>query len=266
MLNYDDNMIDIQESGSGRPILILHGGGGPGTVAVLATHLAGTSLVIAPTHPGWNGTERPERIDSIRALADEYLRYLDERDLQDVLVIGSSIGGWLAAEMALADASHRITGLVIIDGGGIGVPGQPITDISGLSPQELARISFHDPAKFAAGAPAPTPASIAVMAGNRAALVALTGGPDRYDQTLRSRLGGIRIPALVVWGASDGVMSVEYGRAFAAAIPGAGFELVQEAGHLPHLEQPDEVFALIDGFAARAGSARLDKAVADPSA
>jgi pimeloyl-ACP methyl ester carboxylesterase len=237
-------MFEIQESGTGRPVLLLHGG--PFTVAVLAQHLAETTHVIAPTHPGFNGTERPANIDSVRALADEYARYLEAEDLQDVLVVGSSMGGWLAAELALGSAADRITGVVLINAAGIDVAGHPIRNISGMLPQELAQYSFHDPSNLKL--PAPTPEGLAIAQGNAATLNALAGDPYMHDPTLLGRLGGIHTPTLVIWGASDRVVDVDYGRAFAAAIPDARFELIPEAGHLPHLEQPAAVFAALDGF------------------
>jgi pimeloyl-ACP methyl ester carboxylesterase len=241
-------MFELVETGTGRPVLLLHGGGGPFTVAALTPHLAETTHVIAPTHPGFNGTERPANIDSIRALADEYALYLEAGDLRDVLVVGSSMGGWLAAELALGSAADRIAGLVLINAAGIEVAGHPIRNISGMLPQELAQYSFHDPSNLKL--PAPTPEGLAIAQGNAATLTALAGDPYMHDPTLLGRLGGIRTPTLVIWGASDRVVDADYGRAFAAAIPDARFELIPEAGHLPHLEQPAAVFAALDAFVA----------------
>jgi pimeloyl-ACP methyl ester carboxylesterase len=135
----------ISESGNGRNILVLHGGGGPATMAGLAAHLAEQAYVITPTHPGWDGTPRPESLQSIAALADAYVRYLDEHDVKDVLVVGSSLGGWLGAEIALRDTAHRVTGLVIINGVGVDIPGHPITNISRFTPPEIAKVAYHDP-------------------------------------------------------------------------------------------------------------------------
>ncbi len=227
--------------------LLLHGGGGPATVVALGAHLAESSTLVAPTHPGWSGSERPDSLDSVAALADFYMARLEREALTDVLVVGSSVGGWLAAELALRDDAHRITGLILIDAGGIAVAGQPIANISGLSPQQLAALSFHDASKLPPR-PAPTPAELAILAGNAAALEAYAGEPYMHDPTLIDRLPGIRIPTLVLWGESDGVFSVAYGRTFAAAIPGARFETILEAGHLPWIEQPAAVHAAIDAF------------------
>ncbi len=229
--------------------LLLHGGGGPATVASLGAHLAESSVLIAPTHPGWNGTGRPKGLDSIAALADYYTAYLECEDLADVVVVGSSVGGWIGAELALRDAAHRIRGLILIDSGGVEIAGQPITNVSGMTPEELAAVSFHDATKFPPR-PAPTPEGLAILAGNAAALDAYAGDPYMHDPTLLERLSAITAPTLVIWGESDGVFSTEYGRAFAAAIPDAQFDTVPDAGHLPWIEEPAPVFAAIDAFIA----------------
>src|SRR5258706_11097719 len=89
-----DLQISFTESGTGRPVLILHGGGGPFTVAGIANHLAETMHTITPTHPGWNGTDRPEWFSGIDYLALAYLRHLEDNELHDVLVLGSPLGAW----------------------------------------------------------------------------------------------------------------------------------------------------------------------------
>ena len=245
--------MNISENGNGQNVLVLHGGGGPLTMASLSAHVAGYAHVITPTHPGWDGTPRPASISTIASLADAYVRYLDERDLKDVVLIGSSLGGWLGAEIALRDSAHRVAGLVIINGVGVGVPDHPVTNITGFTPQQLAEVAFHDPAKFGAGAPPPTPERIAMMRANAAATVLFSSDPHGYDPTLLGRLKRIHVPALVVWGESDHVVTKEYGRAYAAAIPGAQFEIVGEAGHLPWIEQPAETFRVLDQFVTAAG-------------
>jgi len=240
----------ISESGSGRNVLVLHGGGGPATMAGLAAHLAEKAHVITPTHPGWKGTPRPESIDTVAALAGEYARYLDEHDLKDVLLVGSSVGGWLGVEIAMQDTAHRVTGLVIINGLGVEIAGHPITNVSNFTPPELAKVAFHDPSKFGVGAPPMTPERLAIMRANQATLAVFAGDPYCCDPTLLGRLKGLAVPTLVLWGASDRVATKEYGRAFAAAIPNAKFETIAEAGHLPWIEQPAETYRVVDRFIA----------------
>ena len=127
-----DLPITLTEAGSGRPALVLHGGGGPFTVAGIAEHLAVTMHAITPTHPGWNGTPRPDSVSSIDDIALAYLGYLEDNDLRDVLVVGSSLGGWIGAEMASRDDAGRISGLILFDAVGVDVDGQRIRDFFAL--------------------------------------------------------------------------------------------------------------------------------------
>jgi pimeloyl-ACP methyl ester carboxylesterase len=171
-----------------------------------------------------------------------------------VVVVGSSFGGWLGADLALRDTHHRISGVAIINGVGVDIPGHPITNISGFAPQEIAKVSFHDPSKFGAGAPPVTHERVAMLRANAAAFAVFAGDPYCYDPTLLGRLKGIRVPTLLIWGASDHVFTREYGRAYAAAIPNARFETVEAAGHLPWIEQPASTYRALDAFVAHPGS------------
>src|SRR4029078_11477848 len=102
---HPDLPVTMSEAGTGRPALILHGGGGPFTVAGIADHLAQSMHTILPTHPGWNGTTRHDWLARIAHLSVAYLQYLQDEGLRNVLVIGSSVGGWIGAEMALRDSA-----------------------------------------------------------------------------------------------------------------------------------------------------------------
>jgi len=232
--------------------LVLHGGGGPATVAALAAHLAERFEVVAPTHPGWNGTP-PVPGDTLPALAARYLAALPERGARDVLVVGSSLGGWIAAEMAVQDAARpaaeRVLGrLVLIDAVGVRVEGEPIRDFFSLDARGLAEYAWFDAERGYQDPAALPPERVAAMRGNAAALRAYAG-TTMHDPSLLGRLGGVAVPALVVWGAADRIVTPAYGRALAAALPDADFVLIERAGHLPHLEQPAETLAAIDAAA-----------------
>ena len=237
----DGLTVRFNEQGSGRPILVLHGGGGPQTVFGLASALSRRAHVLTPTHPGFAGEPRPEWFDSIDDLAFAYLDLLERLDLRDVLVIGSSMGGWIASAMALRDTT-RLSGLVLVDAGGIQVEGHPIADVSSLTPDELSALSFHNPATV-------TPEQVGARAANFRALYVYDQGQGMGDPKLRRRLRRVRIPALVVWGESDGVIDPEYGRVYAQSFPDARFQLIPEAGHLPQIEQPERLLTLVWEFA-----------------
>jgi len=249
-----DLALTMTDEGRGRPALVLHGGGGPATVAAISAHLGKTMRVLTPTHPGWNGTPRPERLDGIDDLASLYLRHLAAQGLRDVLVVGSSIGGWLAAEMASRDDAGLIGGLVLINAVGVDIEGEPITDFFSLDPRGIAEHCYFDPDRFYVDPASVPPERAALQRGNIATLKVLAG--DRmYDPTLLARLRNVHAPTLVLWGEADRIVTPGYGLAFASGFPNARFEIVPRAGHLPQLEQPDATFALIDGFRAEAGMA-----------
>ncbi|GAA3041506.1 alpha/beta fold hydrolase [Streptomyces glomeratus] len=240
--------LTLAESGTGRPVLLLHGGGGPDTVTGLAAHLARTAHVVTPTHPGWNGTPRPDRFTGVDDLALAYLHLLHDRGLRDVLVVGSSLGGWIAAEMAVRDQAGLLGRLVLIDAVGVAVEGEPIRDFFALDARGVAEYAYHDSERFYVD-PAEVPAAqLARRKADMAALRTVAGDPYMHDPKLLGRLGRVRIPALVLWGESDRIVTPGYGAAYAAAFGDGRFQSVAEAGHLPHIEQPEATFALIDAF------------------
>lgn len=200
--------------------------------------------MLAPTHPGFGGTPRPDGLNSVGGLAALYGGLLDDLGLEDVTVIGNSVGGWIAAEMALSNSS-RISRTVLLDAVGIQVDGHPVADVSGLSVPEIQALSFHDPTPFRVDPTALSDDQKAILAANGAALAVYVGSPSMADPTLLARLSGITIPTLVLWGESDQIVKPAYGRAYAAAISGAQFELLYDTGHMPQMETPDLVLERI---------------------
>jgi pimeloyl-ACP methyl ester carboxylesterase len=242
--------VGYTERGAGHPFLLLHGGGGPLTVAGFADLLAADrhARVITPVHPGFGGTPRPGSLTTVRQLAELYIALLDRLDLTDVTVVGNSIGGWIAAEMAQLTTT-RISSVVLVDAVGIDVPGHPVVDFFALSFPEIAQRSYFEPAKFQIDPSAMTPEQQAVMAGNRAALAVYAGDTSMMDATLRDRLASVGLPVRVIWGESDRIADPDYGRALADAIPGADFVLLTETGHMPQLESPKRLVAPVWDFA-----------------
>ena len=104
----DGLTVRVDEQGSGRPILVLHGAGGPQSVSGFVEALAEHAHVLVPTHPGFHGEPRPEWFTGIDDLALAYLDLLERLDLQDVIVIGFSFGGWIAAELAVRNVKEFV--------------------------------------------------------------------------------------------------------------------------------------------------------------
>ncbi|WP_055557168.1 alpha/beta fold hydrolase [Streptomyces sp. NBRC 110028] len=224
--------LDVREAGtSGSPVLVLHGGPGPSSISPLVDHLAPEHRVVAPTHPGWEGTVRPDDLDCVPALAAAYLDLLGHLSLNDVTVIGTSFGGWVATQTVLDDREGRISRLVLMDAIGPVIPGQQIT--------------------VPAGPPAPAAAGPAPQGGPSAqsmAAMRVYAGPAMGDAGMLPRLSTVTCPVLVIWGADDPVVTPDFGRAYAAAFPHARFELIPGAGHLPIREEPEAVFTALDPF------------------
>jgi pimeloyl-ACP methyl ester carboxylesterase/mannose-6-phosphate isomerase-like protein (cupin superfamily) len=263
-----------RSTGSSRPVLLLHGGAGPFSVAGFGELLSASepARVIIPVHPGFDGTERPAGLTSIASLAAIYAQLLRDLGLTHVCVVGNSVGGWIAAELALAESAapdRRVSSVVLVDAAGLAIDAAPIPDFFSLTLDQVFDLSYFNPDKFRID-PAALPAERqAAQAGNRAALL-LYAGTAMGDRTLEGRLPAISIPTLVVWGAADRMIPVEHGHAYAGAIPGAQFRLISEAGHLPQLEQPAELLATVCQFASRrdvsiVGPAEGELALAGPT-
>lgn len=240
--------VTVTDQGDGRVCLLLHGGGGPQTMQRFAGLLADTLgvRVVLPVHPGFAGSARPERLVAVSGLSDLYVALLDELDVHDVVVIGNSIGGWVASELALLH-SPRVSAVVLLDAVGVEVPGHPIADFFSLSLEHMTALTFHDPEKFRIDPAALPPAVRAALPGNRASL-GVYAGPTMSDPTLAARLADIDVPALVLWGESDQVADIAYGQAFARALPDAEFRLLADTGHVPQVETPHVVVDAIRAY------------------
>jgi pimeloyl-ACP methyl ester carboxylesterase len=239
--------IACYQHGEGRPYLLLHGGAGSGSMLGLAGALGAGARVVTPIHPGFDAEPRPEWLFGVDRLATAYLALIERLGLRGVVLVGNSMGGWLAAEMALRK-SPRIAGIVLLNAVGIdtGSPEKSIVDPMKIPREESLKLSFHDPKKFAFTPPSPEAA--AIMLENQKTL-RIYSSEALHDPTLHARLARLDVPSLVVWGESDRIVDVEYGRRFAAAIPGSVFQTVSSAGHLPQIEQPAEVVKLVTEFA-----------------
>jgi len=244
--SFGDVPLSADERGDGRAVVILHGGAGPVSVTGFADLLADTTgtRVIVPTHPGFGGTPRPGALTTIDSLAEVYAGLLDALELEDATVIGNSIGGWIASELALRQPA-RLGRFALVNAVGVEVEGHPVADA--VPPAQLAEYSWYDPSKAPSLDPASLPPAVRqIFDGNRAALALY--GRSMTDPTLLGRLTGIDLPALVLWGEADRIVDADYGRAYAAAIPGARFQLLPRTGHVPQMETPDVLLDALRAF------------------
>jgi pimeloyl-ACP methyl ester carboxylesterase len=244
--------IDLIERGQGRPLLFLHPGIGIDAKAPVLDRLAAGARVIAPSHPGFGRSEQPKSMTTVDDLAYFYLDLMEALDLRNVILVGVSFGGWIAAEIAIKSTA-RIGHLVLADALGIKVGDREtrdIADIFAMTEAQLNDLAYFDPAAQKRDYPAMPEADLIVVARNREAMARYGWSPYMHDPKLKGRLHRIRIPTLVPWGAADRIAAPDYGRAYAAAIPGARFALIERAGHFPHIEAPDAFARLVLALAA----------------
>ena len=241
--------IEVARKGAGAPLLLLHGGGGPIMAQPFTDELAKKFEIIAPTHPGFDGTKAPDHFDGMADLVYLYLDLLDEMDINEAVLMGISMGGWLAAELATISCA-RFSKLILVDAVGVKIGGptdRDIVDVWGIPPEEAIRLMWHDPAK-APKMEGLSDEAKAGIAANRIALGLYTWEPYMHNPQLKHRIHRIAAPTLVIWGASDGLVKPEYGQAYAKLIKGGKFVAIPEAGHSPQAEQPEAFVSQVLAF------------------
>jgi pimeloyl-ACP methyl ester carboxylesterase len=245
--------LEVVRHGAGRPVVVLHGLQTLDPRGRFVELLGRRAGLILPSHPGFGRSERPKDFETVYDLVHHYLEFLETLPHERVTLLGFSFGGWLAAEIAAA-CSHRLERLVLVDAFGIKVGDREtpdILDVFNTAPREVQRRSWHDPARWAPDVDHLSDEELVVRARNWDALCLYGWQPYMYNPHLKRWLSRIVVPTLVVWGASDGIVTPDYGRAYSALIPGARFEVIEGAGHHPEIEQPEALVERVVAFLER---------------
>jgi pimeloyl-ACP methyl ester carboxylesterase len=236
----------LLRGGTGVPLLYLHSAGGETLWLPFHDALAQHFEVYAPAHPGFDTSEGLAEIDSIEDLAFHYLDLLDAMGWERVRVVGTSMGGWIAAEVATRWPT-RFEKMVLVDAVGLRVEGAsygPLWEY-GSEPERLRPWLFADPespiARMCVRSLAEMPEPLLLLQMKAAEAGArVMWRPYLHNPKLRGRLARIRVPTLVLWGEQDRLAPLAYGRAYAAGIPGARLEIIPDCGHLPIFEKTEE--------------------------
>jgi pimeloyl-ACP methyl ester carboxylesterase len=236
----------LLRGGTGDPLLVLsHDIGNPGWLP-FHQRLAERFDVLAPSHPGYDQSSRPDWLRSVRDIAAVYQWLLADLGLSRVTLVGLGLGGWVAAEMAsLAPTAFKA--LVLVGAMGIQPSEGEILDQALLNYIDYARAGFHDPRAFEAvyGAE-PSTDQLETWDVNREMTFRIAWKPYLYSQTLPHLLGGVRAPALVVWGADDRIVPLSCGEQYARALPNARLDVIEGCGHCVEMERPAELARLIE--------------------
>jgi pimeloyl-ACP methyl ester carboxylesterase len=254
--------IQLQRAGSGPPIVYLHSASGETTNPALEA-LAADHSVYAPVFPGFGESEGLEHIDGMEDAAFHLLDTFDALSLEAPTVIGLSLGGWMAAELATR-APERVGRLVLVSPVGLRIEGAPVPELFGRRPGDLAEELYADQSHPMAqmmhaldewvgdvmkmvNLPA---ALLMPMVQSMAATAKLGWNPYLHNPKLPGRLRRITAPTLVVAGAADRFTPRAHPEAYAAGIAGARLVVIEGAGHMVPMERPDEFTAAVREFLA----------------
>lgn len=244
--------IHFRRGGQGAALLFLHGVQGLMGTPEALEQLAQRFDVIAPDHPGFGGSDPSERIEDVADLGFFYLDLLDALDLKAVHVVGASLGGWIAMEMAVRSTA-RIESLTLADAAGIRVIGVPRGDMFIGSQAELGKLLFADETvaeKWAAQWRA-SPAQLESYDKNRCAAAKYTWQPRLYDPKLEKWLHRIDVPTQLLWGERDRLIPPAHGETLKALIPNATMTVLPGCGHMAEIERPDLFVDAVSRFIER---------------
>jgi pimeloyl-ACP methyl ester carboxylesterase len=249
-IDVDGVSIEALVHGEGRPLLFLHGIDYFAQQVPFLYRLAEHFRIVAPRHPGFGATARPQWMRSVADIAYLYLDLIDRLALDDAILVGSSFGGWLALEIAVR-SSARLGGVVLIDSLGLKFGGRDdveITDIYALSADDAIARTFADVGKAPNYAPLDD-AAVVEVARDREAAVLYGWKPYMHNPSLVHWLHRVKAPSLVIWGEKDRVVAPSYGAHLTQRLQNARFLPIANAGHYPQIEQPERVAAAIEAFA-----------------
>ncbi len=242
--------LELHRGGKGPSLLFLHGGGGFDPSARFVSLLARDFDVVAPMHPGFGSSSLPFWMDSVDDFVHIHLAVLERLDLREVILVGASIGGWIAADLATKNQS-RISRIVLVSPVGVKVGPRDkldVPDIFAASLDDLNKLTSADPEKRKPDYAAMSDDALRVMARNRETMALVAWEPYMHNPKLKHRLHAIARPTLFLRGSHDGLVSQDYVDAYAKLIPCAASEVIPDAGHSPQSEQPEDFAARVKRF------------------
>ena len=241
----DGCKVHLRRGGKGQPLVFLHGANGAPVVLPFMEKLAERFDVLVPEHPGYGQSSEPDWLENIHDVAYFYLDLFKQLDLKDIVLVGASMGGWIAMEIAVRDCS-RLKELVLVAPAGIAAPGVEPADIFLMAPEDVVRALYFDqsiPEKLLAVPP--TPEAIDTGLKNRHTTARLGWEPRLNDPHLPKWLQRIDVPVKIVWGEKDAILPVAFTKEFSRLMPKAKIHVLENCGHLPQVEKMDEFLRIV---------------------
>lgn len=235
-------------AGAGPAVLFLHGAAGVPPFGPFFEILGEGRRLIVPEHPGYGATEAPKWIRAVPEIALHYLDLLDTMDLKDVDLVGQSIGAWIAAELA-TKSRGRLRSLTVMAPVGIRIPGNPVADNFMWSPEEGVRNLYHDEGladQVLGRAISDEQADLALA--SQFMTARLGWEPRWHNPVLERWLHRIDVPTQIIWGAQDKFVPASYADRWAELIPDSRVAVIEQCGHLPFMEKPQETARIVRNF------------------
>jgi len=237
--------VRVRRAGKGPVLLFLHGASGMPAILPCLHKLAERFDVVVPEHPGYGQSGEPEWLENIHDMAYFYLDFLEKLNLKDVLLIGNSMGGWIALEVAVRSTA-RIKSMVLVSPAGVKAPGVRPADTFLMSHEEQVRALVLDQKVAEARLAEPmTPEALELGLKNRHTTARLAWEPRFHDPHLPKWLHRIKVPVTIVWGEQDKILPVGFADEFKKRMPHAKLEIIAQCGHLPHAEKPDQFVEIV---------------------
>jgi len=246
--------LQMLQGGSGAPLLLLHGAGGnPGWLPyhqALAQHYT----VYAPSHPGYDHSQRPDWISNMSDMAHFYRQCIEELGLAPVHLMGFSMGGWLAAEIA-AMCPPYLKSLTLVDAAGIKPQVGDIAELLMVSQDVTKKLRFYDPDQVPDYETLMnrqlSPEEQELQWRNREMTSRLCWKPYFHNPSLPAYLRGVKTPTLIVWGKQDAIIPVNCGELYQQALAHATLQVIDRCGHSPALEKPQTFLQTVRDFLAQ---------------
>lgn len=242
--------IQVLKGGEGETLLYLHSAGGETFPLPFHEGLAQHFSLIAPAHPGFDQSTGIDKINDIEDMVFYYIEFLDKMNLDKVSIVGTSLGGWLAMELAVR-WPERFKKLVLVDAAGIWLTKHPMAELFGLEPKELRELCFYDPNSDIAHAlvqDEPTEEILFLILKGLETTARLAWNPYLHNPKLYDRLYRINSPTLIIWGEHDKLIPLAYGQELNKVIPNSKLEVLKECGHMPIFEQTPKFVELVANF------------------
>jgi pimeloyl-ACP methyl ester carboxylesterase len=244
--------VEMQLCGNGEPLLYLHGAGGLLGAEPFLEELGKDFRVVAPHLPGYGQSSGGELIEDVVDACLFYHQLMDDLGIASAHVVGHSMGGMLAAEMAALDV-HRVKRLVLVSATGFWIEQHPLPDPFALGLPELAAHLFHDPQSPLAQMFTTIPSDPQQLADMYVERTKRLTQASRFlwpipDRGLKKRIWRIAAPTLVVWGESDRMVPPVYAGEFSSRIRNSRSVAIKAASHMVMYEQPEAFVKTVRDF------------------